>query len=228
MSGVAKGVTNEKKQKHEKERAVKGCVVCNGDIRDYERARPQVSDYDLVIAADGGFKHLKAMRLSPHAVIGDMDSVDADSLQDGGPEQISYPEKKDKSDAELAVELAFTRGCDFVALLGASGARLDHTLGNVSLLAKYPGRLAMVEGGTTLVAVDPSKKCKLHGKPGATVSLVPFPLAEKVTTQGLEYILEKEDLPPGTRGISNKLAQENGCVCTGSGLLLVYIDNDAT
>jgi thiamine pyrophosphokinase len=202
------------------------CIVCNGEIRDYGKAKERIRGSQLVIAADGGLTHLKAMGMLPHVVIGDMDSLVAGLWSENElVEHLEFPADKDKSDAELAIDLAFERGCEFVSLLGATGGRLDHELGNVSLLAKYPGRTAIVEGGATLVAVDRSQKCVLHGKPGAVVSLIPFPTAKQVTTQGLEYGLVKHDLPPGTRGVSNLLCQTEACICVGDGLLLVYMQS---
>ena len=205
---------------------MKGCVVCNGDIRDYEHAKEQILECELVIAADGGANHLRTMGLIPNVLIGDMDSLRTPSWPEKEKiEQICFPQDKDKSDAELAVELALERGCDFVSLIGATGGRLDHMLGNVSLLAKFPGRIALVDGEETLVAVDSSEKCVLQGQSRATVSLIPFPLAKQVTTTGLRYSLMKQDLLPGTKGISNSLEQSKGCVCVNGGLLLVYVNS---
>ncbi len=213
-------------QRYDMENNMKGCIVCNGEIYDYERAKALIADCELVIAADGGAKHLITMNIVPNVIVGDMDSVETIPWQeDEKVEQLLLPRSKDKTDAESSVDLAFERGCRFITLLGASGGRLDHTLGNISLVAKYPGRVAMVDGRSTLVAVDSSEKCLLNGLQGSIVSFIPFPIAEKVTTMGLQYSLEKEDLLPGTRGISNALCQQNGCVCISGGLLLVYIES---
>ncbi len=52
------------------------------------------------------------------------------------------------------------------------GGRLDHTLGNVALVASYPGRIAILDSVSTLVAVDKSEKCILHGQIGTPVPLI--------------------------------------------------------
>jgi thiamine pyrophosphokinase len=201
-----------------------GCIVCNGEIHDYEHASNLISESALVIAANGGLRHLARMDILPNVVVGDMDS-DETRLQEGNDavERIVSPEARYKTDAELAVDLAFERGCASVTLLGASGGRLDHTLGNICLAAKYPGRVALVEGHATLVAVDSSERCRIKGEEGSIVSLIPFPFAERIATSGLAYPLAKEDLSLGTRGISNALTQQEGCVCVSGGLLLVYV-----
>lgn len=203
-----------------------GCVVCNGEIRDHVWAKARIATCDLVIAADGGADHLRAMEIVPNLIVGDMDSLREEFwISEVTIEKAIFPKDKDKTDAELAVELAFERGCNFVFLIGASGGRLDHCMGNISLLSKFPGRLAMVTSDATLVAVDRSEKCRLHGEPGARVSLIPFPLAEQVTTTGLQYALAKQDLLPGTMGISNTLVLSEGCVRVGEGILLVYMES---
>lgn len=102
---------------------------------------------------------------------------------------------------------------------------MDHTLGNICLAVKNPGRIATMGGNSTLVVVDGSERCRINGEEGSIASLIPFPVAEKVTTTGLKYPLEKEDLLPGTSGISNVLCQQNGHVCISGGLLLVYAEN---
>lgn len=205
---------------------MKGCVVRNGEIRDSAWAKARIATCDLVIAANGGADHLCAMDLVPNLIVGDMDSLREESwLSNENVEWVKFPKDKDKSDAELAVEIVFERGCDFISLFGAVGGRPDHMLGNNSMLAKYRGQIAIVDNGSTLVAVDQSEKCILRGEPGAIVSLIPFPVAERVTTSGLRYSLIAQDLLPGTRGISNEMSAPEACICIGGGLLLVYIEN---
>lgn len=45
---------------------MKGCIVCNGEIRDYERAKALITECELVIAADGGIRHLGVMGVVPN------------------------------------------------------------------------------------------------------------------------------------------------------------------
>jgi len=51
-----------------------GCIVCNGEIGDYECVKALTTEFELVIAVDGGANHLKTMGLFPNVVIGDMNS----------------------------------------------------------------------------------------------------------------------------------------------------------
>jgi len=207
--------------------AKKACVFCNGQLENFVIAKQIVSDCELLIAADGGAKYFLDMGLTPQVIIGDMDSIDSDVWKSKSDiEHIRYPVDKDKSDAELAVEYALEHGCGQVILIAATGGRLDHILGNIALVASYPGQVAILDSISTLVAVDKSKKCMLHGKIGSIVSLMPCSINPlKVKTNGLKYPLQDECLISATHGLSNELSQTEACICVSDGILLVYIEN---
>jgi thiamine pyrophosphokinase len=207
--------------------ARRACIFCNGQLKNPANAKQIANDCDLLIAADGGAKYLFDIGLIPQVIIGDMDSIDFDAgKSENGIEHIRYPDDKDKSDAELAVEYALEHGYEQVILIAATGGRLDHTLGNIALVAGYPGRVAILDGISTLVAVDKSEKCVLHGRVGSIVSLMPFSTGPfKVRTKGLKHPLRDEYLVSATHGLSNELSQTEACICVSDGILLVYIEN---
>jgi thiamine pyrophosphokinase len=201
------------------------CVFCNGELDDLDSSRAVLADAEMVIAANGGSKHLAALGVKPHVLIGDIDSVGPDMpWKNEDITCVSYPADKDRSDTELAVAYAFEHGCEQVTLMAAMGRRLDHTLGNIALVAAYPGRVAMLQGKFTLVAIDPTKKCVLHGIPGSFVSLIPYGKAHnQIKTRGLRYPLDNEPLLFPTHGLSNALSETEACVCVSEGTLLVCI-----
>jgi len=207
----------------------KACIFCNGRLSNPAKAKQIATDCELLIAADGGAKHFSDIGITPQVIIGDMNSVDSeDKLKNNhGIRHIRHPAAKDKSDTELAVEYALGHGCKQVILLAATGGRLDHTLGNVALLASHPGQVALSDGISTLIAVDKSEKCKLHGRIGTRVSLIPYGFDNsKVRTNGVKYALRDECLNSATHGLSNELSQTETCICVSNGILLVYIENE--
>ena len=208
--------------------AKRACIFCNGELKNTARVKNIAINCDLLIAADGGAKHFADLGLKPKIVIGDMDSIDVGILNDKSDIMlISHSPDKDKSDAELAVEYALEQGCKQVILVAAVGGRLDHTLGNVALVASYPGRIAIFDGVSTLVAVDKSEKCMLHGQVGTPVSLIPYGSGPfTVRTKGLKYSLGDGSLHSATHGLSNELSRMEACVCVLNGILLVHIENE--
>ena len=108
------------------------CVIIGGaNIADYQRTGSYIKNGDYIIYCDSGLKHLDGLRAEPSLIVGDFDSHENPRLRT---ETIVLPTEKDHTDTFFAVKEAIRRGfCDFL-LLGVSGGRLDHTLGNVSIL----------------------------------------------------------------------------------------------
>ena len=110
----------------------KRCVIVGGaDIRNYDFIRETLCGEDYVIFCDSGLKHLEALRVTPGLIVGDFDSHENPHLD---VETIVLPCEKDDTDTVFAVKEAVKRGFDDFLLIGVVGARLDHTLGNVSIL----------------------------------------------------------------------------------------------
>ena len=202
------------------------CIFCKSELKNLERAKCAASHSDLLIALNSGTKHLAALRLKPDILIGQIDVIRPDEAFIGNHiVRIPCSPDDNKSDVEVAVEYAFEQECEQVVLLAAVGSRLDRTLEKVALAAKYPGRLAVLDGTATLIAVDQSERCVLRGQIGSKVSLFPYGSGRpKVRTKGLKHSLEDEPLAFVTQGLSNELSQTEACVCVSEGILLVYID----
>ena len=202
------------------------CIFCKSELKNLERAKCAATHSDLLVAVAGGTKHLPALELKPDILVGQIDPIRPDEAFIGNDiVRIARSADDNKSDVEVAVEYAFEQECEQVVLLAAVGSRLDRTLEKVALAAEYPGRLAVLDGTATLVAVDQSERCVLRGQIGSKISLIPYgPGRSKVRTKGLKYSLEDEPLAFVTQGLSNELSQTEACVCVSEGILLVYID----
>ena len=108
------------------------CVIVGGaDIGNYDCIRSSLLEDDFIVFCDSGLKHLEALQVKPGLIVGDFDSRDNPHLD---VETIVLPCEKDDTDTVFAVKEAVKRGFDDFLLIGVVGARLDHTLGNVSIL----------------------------------------------------------------------------------------------
>jgi thiamine pyrophosphokinase len=183
---------------------------------------------DLVIAADGGSRHLQNTGTIPDAIIGDLDSTDPDLIETwerAGVEVIRYPVEKDQTDLELALLLAQDRGADEILVFGAVGGRLDMTFGNLTLLGhpdlKVPTTL--ICGREEVHLLKPGETLEVTGSPGETLSLIPLqPGSSRVSASGVAFPLENDTLRYGTtRGISNLLVKEIAQIELHDGLLAV-------
>ncbi|HOA54057.1 MAG: thiamine diphosphokinase [Clostridiaceae bacterium] len=206
------------------------CVIfCGGRIDDYAHAEEYCKKAELVISADSGARHCRALDIVPDILVGDFDSIDKSDyigLKAAGVEMIGYPAEKDMTDSELAVEIAINRGCSRVILLGAIGSRLDHSISNLFLLKKIHD--ANVEG---IIADEKNEirlisgSIRLKRKDGVFVTLLPVAgSASGVSTRGLYFPLEGAVLELGSSlGVSNRFSEEEAYIEVKEGLLLVIL-----
>ena len=111
---------------------MKRCVIVGGaDINNYGFIRDKLCADDYVVFCDSGLKHLEQLQVKPNLIVGDFDSHENPHLD---VETIVLPCEKDDTDTVFAVKEAIKRGFVDFLLIGVVGARLDHTLGNVSIL----------------------------------------------------------------------------------------------
>jgi thiamine pyrophosphokinase len=184
---------------------------------------------DLVIAADGGARHARALGVRVDRWVGDGDSIDAADLVHLAEAGVAIDRAnvdKDETDAELAVLAAVEAGVERVTIVGALGGdRVDHELGNVWLLAhpSLDGRDARLVGGRTRIRLLSPGRTELVGRSGDGVSLLPFGGdVAGITTDGLRYPLRDEPLVIGrSRGLSNVRTQGGAVVEFQAGRLLV-------
>lgn len=111
---------------------MKRCVIVGGaDIGNDGFIRDALQPDDYVIFCDSGLKHLDALQVQPSLIVGDFDSHENPHLD---VETLVLPCEKDDTDTVYAMKEAIKRGFDTFLLIGVVGGRLDHTLGNVSML----------------------------------------------------------------------------------------------
>jgi thiamine pyrophosphokinase len=162
-------------------------------------------------------------------VVGDLDSATEGDLawaRAEGAEIVRFPEDKERTDLELALDRADASGVDRIVAVGVDGGRLDHELGNWAALSAM--RTALVEvhtahGTATILHGAGHRRAELSGTEGDVVSLLPRAGdAIGVTTEGLRWPLSAATLTAtGTRGISNEFVGSSASVEVDRGILMV-------
>lgn len=191
-----------------------------------------LKDVDFLICADGGANYALLSGRMPDLLVGDLDSILPENLkvcQQRGCGIERYPRQKDETDLELALSKAEERACfvgeQEILLLGATGKRIDHFLGNLGLMLFYARK------GFRLRLLDPEHEMwvlqgreEIQGAEGQEVSLIPLSDRAVVSTTGLYYPLEHgvllQDSP---RGISNVFLGEKAVVEVHEGHVLVVL-----
>lgn len=188
-----------------------------------------------IIAADSGLEFCYRNQLLPQFAVGDFDSVTPETLayfrQQQGIAWYPLNPQKDDTDTEFAVRLAIKNGAEKITILGGTGSRLDHVLGNIELLgigmeAGVPielvdacNRIRMIKSGIVL------KKEQRFGK---YVSLIPYTDCVKhLYLTGFLYPLSDFCLQGFcSLGISNEIVENEAEIKFDGGILLVLETSD--
>ena len=189
----------------------------------------------VMIAADSGMEFLYRNEIMPNVIVGDFDSVQSEALayfkrQPGIHFQELVPEKDD-TDTESAIRLAISMGAEEITLLGGTGSRLDHVLGNIELLgigmnAGVP--ITMLDAHNRIRMTRQGMKIRRDEQFGKYVSLIPYTeQVEHVYLRGFKYPLTDYCLRGFCSiGVSNEIMEEEAEIAFDGGILLVIESKD--
>lgn len=195
------------------------CIVfCAGE---FDRLEEAVSSTDYLIAADGGYRHMTQLGLTPNCILGDFDSLGYI------PEQSHvFPVEKDDTDTMLALKKGLEAGCRrFMIYGGLDGPRLDHTLANFQALQYLADRNARgyLVGKRYLATVikDACVTFPAQAQGILSVFCLGSPAGD-VTLTGLKYPLTHGRIEPGfPLGVSNQFLGQAASVRVAEGSLLL-------
>lgn len=199
------------------------CVIVGGaDIADYAVIKKYLRDDDFFIFCDCGLRHTNGLGARPDLIVGDFDSHRNPQLEI---DTIVLPCEKDDTDTVFAVKEAVKRGYEDFLLIGVIGARLDHTLGNVSILAMLDS------SGKTAIIVDDYSEIRVVKDEPVTVDssfayfslLNVFGEAKGIYERGAKYPLENAEITCEYQyGISNEVLDgKTAEVCVKEGRMLL-------
>ena len=191
------------------------CVIVGGaDINNYAFIRKKLCADDYVIFCDSGLKHLENLQVQPSLIVGDFDSHENPHLD---VETIVLPCEKDDTDTVFAVKEAIKRGFNDFLLIGVVGARLDHTLGNVSILLYLDslGKKGCIIDDYSEMEIISDKPVSVSDRysffsllnitgcaKGITITGAKYPLVDGEITCEYQYGISNEIIPGQTALIS--------------------------
>ena len=198
---------------------MKALLVLAGSPPPAELLRQEAAGADLVVCADHGAAHCAAAGVAIDLVVGDFDSLDKTLANDLRHQGIAFavsPAEKDETDGQLALDKAMERGATEITVLGGTGGRIDHVLGNLQLILRAARRgvgATLLDGVSSVRAV--TGPVTISGVPGRTVSLLPA--GEGVAVRylsGLQYgTTEPLALPLDCpMGVSNRMTAPTAAI----------------
>jgi len=187
---------------------VHAAVLVGGAVRPVHRLREALADVDLVVAADSGLRHAAALLLTPDLLVGDLDSVDPETLaRYPGLATERHPRDKGALDLELALDAAVDRGATCITVVGGLSGRLDQTLATVLVAqARHAAGtdLTVLDGRRALWPLRVGVTRELPLALGELFSLLALDESASVSVVGARYTLsEARLLRASGLGVSN-------------------------
>ncbi|MDL1913139.1 MAG: thiamine diphosphokinase [Bergeyella sp.] len=162
---------------------------------------PSFLGYTCVACTDGAFRYLKNQGFPLQKlkyISGDFDSLSDEELLGFEEKKIFTPDQN-KTDFEKTLEILLRKNINAVDVYGGSGKEMDHFLGNLTVAHRYTKFLSLKFYDRYSEYFFVPKNFILGGVKDLIISLYPFPLAKEVTTRGLHWNLNKEDLTVNTK-----------------------------
>lgn len=213
-------------------------IVSGGEIeKDFGMEVVKRGNWECVIGVDGGVKFCYEQRILPDRIVGDFDTLEGEILEwyreHTGVEIRKFNPVKDATDTQIAVELALELGSEEIVILGGTGTRLDHVLGNVQML------YLAFQRGVSCQILDRHNRIQLiqdryvirkSEQYGTYFSLLPLTTnVLGVTLIGAKYPLNRHDftvLGTGSLGVSNEIVGEEVEILMEQGVMILIESRD--
>ena len=169
-------------------------ILADGAFPNGREALEYLEKADRVICCDGAARSLVAYGREPDRIVGDLDSL-SEEFKKRFADRIEHVSEQESNDLSKAFRYCREQGYKNIVILGATGKREDHTLGNLSLLSIYAGSVPEIkivtDYGYFTVAKQPGV---FESFPGMQVSIVPLNGVAVVSSSGLKYAMDKLEL----------------------------------
>lgn len=167
-------------------RQTEAVILANGEYPTAPLPLKILKKAPYVVCCDGGADEYIAQGGVPDAIIGDGDSLSEENRLRHA-RLIHYVPDQETNDQTKALKFLLAQGKRRIAIIGATGKREDHTLGNISLLMEYQRMGAEVRTYTDYGVFIPCKGIRTFDcRPQQQVSIFNF-TAHGLKATGLAY-----------------------------------------
>lgn len=194
-------------------------ILANGNFPTHKIPLSILDSCTRLIACDGATNKLVEYGKFPHVIVGDCDSLSNENKKRFST-IIHKIDEQETNDLTKAVHFCINNGWKDIIILGATGEREDHTIGNISLLSEYLplANVTMVTNFGIIVAIN--KNSSFESYIGQQVSL--FPLDRKpISTKNLKYKIDNQVFDRWWQATLNE-SESNEFFVETEGTVIIY------
>ena len=196
-------------------------ILADGNFPVHQIPLGYLRSAEHIICCDGSAESLVKAGMEPDAIVGDLDSMTND-LKRRFSDRLYQDGDQDTNDLTKAVKWCINRGYKEIVILGATGKREDHTIGNISLLAEYLKEVnvkMVTDTGTITPFTESTKILSFEGQQISIFSINP---ETEITSVGLKYELRNLKLKNWWRATLNEALGDSVTLTFKKGPVLVY------
>jgi len=199
----------------------KTIILANGDFPKHKIPLDFLYCARQIICCDGSTKSLLNAGFVPDFIIGDLDSI-SEEIKKQFASILIYRSDQETNDLTKAVHFCLENNHTEITILGATGKREDHTLGNLSLLADY-SEIANVQLLTDTGVFTPLLKTgSLESFPGQQISIFSLNPSTIFTFHNLMYPVNNRTLSSWWEGTLNEALSNSITISFDKGKVLVF------
>ncbi len=186
-------------------------IIANGAACSQELLGQLLEWSPFVVVLDSAIERVLELEIKVDVLLGDFDrGFDANYYKEiQYPLEIIHTPNQDKTDLEKAFEFLIERNFPAVNVVWATGKRADHTITNITSIAKFRNQLKIVLfDDHSKIHLLPQKFQKWYPK-NTVISLIPIGAVHGIHSVNLFYPLQNDSLTIGYRtGSSNHVAED--------------------
>jgi thiamine pyrophosphokinase len=198
------------------------CVIlAHGSYPAHEIPLGYLEKAEHIICCDGSAENLINKGIVPESIVGDLDSV-SDEIAEKYSDRLYRDDDQDTNDLTKAVKWCINHGYNDLVILGATGKREDHSIGNISLLADYVRVTHAIIVTDTGIFSSYLESCSVSSFRGQQVSIFSINPDTWITSSGLRYKLDGLKLQNWWRGTLNEATGDSFDLKFSGGPLIVF------
>jgi len=197
-------------------------IIADGTFPTHEIPLEYIRNAGRIICCDGSAGATINSGFEPAAIVGDMDSLD-DELLSKYSDRIYTDKNQETNDLTKAVQWCYGKGYSDIVIVGATGKREDHTIGNISLLAEYCTYADVIMITDNGIFRPYLKSSDIKSYPGQQISIFSIDPDTTITSRGLLYPLEETKLKNWWCGTLNESVKDVFSLHFDRGRIIVYM-----
>ncbi|MDZ7737674.1 MAG: thiamine diphosphokinase [Bacteroidales bacterium] len=198
-------------------------ILANGRFPKSGLALGYLNNAGRIVCCDGSVVKLIEYGLEPWAIAGDLDSV-PENIRKKYAGKLHQSGDQETNDLTKAVRFCIKQGITDIVILGATGLREDHSLGNISLLADYAESVSVKMVTDYGIFIPARPGTSISSWPGQQVSIFAMDKGMLISSTGLKYPLNNTELQNWWMGTLNECTGDSFSLNFDHGRALVFLE----